>query len=218
MHETHTVCECAKCGGKFTPLGGAVVEEVESAPEPPDKPFANRASLEPFDRQDHSRDDGFGTRRSSLPRREPPEEWEEGRRFDRGSQQSGLGMASFIIALLVGGLDIILAVVVAANIARPVPKAQKVSFSSVEESAKRVYIAAATSENVESKLMAGGMAMVFLNCISIPLCLVGVGLALVGLIAYRDRNHLLTRIGLYVNRAVILGVIGLYLLEAMFGG
>jgi hypothetical protein len=40
---------------------------------------------------------------------------------------------------------------------------------------------------------------------NIPLCLVGIGLALVALIAHRDRNNLFSWIGLFVNSAVIIG-------------
>jgi hypothetical protein len=57
-----------------------------------------------------------------------------------------------------------------------------------------------------------------LNCMSVPLCLVGVGLGLVGLIAHRDCNHLFTWIGLLGNGVVILGVVGLYVFNAMLSG
>jgi hypothetical protein len=78
-----------------------------------------------------------------------------------------LGIASFIIALLVGGLDVLLAVVIAAGIARSSPR----------------------SPQLREDIISGGMALVCLNCMSIPLCLVGVGLALAGLIAHQNRNH-----------------------------
>jgi hypothetical protein len=50
---------------------------------------------------------------------------------------------------------------------------------------------------------------------SLPMCLVGVGLALVGLIAHPDSNHLFSWIGLIANGAVILGLIGLFMLTAV---
>src|SRR5262249_24544801 len=110
-------------------------------------------------------------------------------RFDRRNHHSGLGMASFVIALLVGGLDVILAVAIATGIAR-----------------------SQTRAGLQNEVLGGGMAMYCLNCMSVPLCLVGVGLAIVGLVAHRDRNHLFTWIGLLGNGVVILGVLGLFVL------
>src|SRR5438105_4160403 len=37
-HEAHTVFECAKCGGKFSPMGGAVTELAEE-PTPSREPL-----------------------------------------------------------------------------------------------------------------------------------------------------------------------------------
>jgi len=48
-------------------------------------------------------------------------------------------------------------------------------------------------------LVAGGMAMFCMNFMSVPICLVGAGLGFVGLVAYRDRNHVFTWIGLLGN-------------------
>jgi hypothetical protein len=101
-------------------------------------------------------------------------------------------MASFLIAVLVGGLDIVLGLITVLNIA-----------GSKGES------------EVKVSALGGGMAIVCLNCLSIPLCLVGVGLAVMALIAHKDRNHLMTYIGLVVNTLVILGVLGLYLFASV---
>jgi hypothetical protein len=173
IHEAHTVYECAQCGGKFTPLGGAVVEGFGQSPAPPD-PFDNLSGPEPSQYHPSARAGGQGT----VPK------------------HSGLGMASFVIALLVGGLDVVLAVVIVAGIARTDARHADMQ---------------AWKERVGEQILAGGMAMVCLNCMSIPLCLVGVGLALVGLIGQRGHAQLFSWIGLLGNGVVILGVLGLYL-------
>jgi transcription elongation factor Elf1 len=116
-------------------------------------------------------------------------------------KHSGLGIASFLIAVLVGGLDVILAVVVATNIAH---SADKSPFRNPD-----------TRAELEANLMAGGMSMICLNCMSIPLCLVGAGLGFVGLVAHKDQNHIFTWIGLIANGVVILGVVGLYVFASM---
>ena len=76
----------------------------------------------------------------------------------------------------------------------------------------------ATADDLKVQIVGGGVSMIYLNIMSIPLCLVGVGLSLVGLIAHRGRNHLFTWIGLLGNGMVILGVIGLYILGTVTGG
>jgi hypothetical protein len=48
---------------------------------------------------------------------------------------------------------------------------------------------------------------------SIPLCLVGLGLAIVGLVAHRSHNHVFTWMGLFGNGVVILLVLGVYFLS-----
>jgi hypothetical protein len=77
-------------------------------------------------------------------------------------------MASFIIALLIGGLEIILILVVALNIAN--------SAHPVERWDGRT-----PQDRVKEDALGGAMAITCLSCMSVPLCLVGVGLALVGL-------------------------------------
>jgi hypothetical protein len=101
-------------------------------------------------------------------------------------------MASFLIAVLVGGLDVILGLITVLNIAG----------SKGESGAK------------ESAL-SGSMAIVCLNCLSVPLCLVGAGLAVMALIAHKDRNHFMTYVGLAVNALVILGVLGLFMFASV---
>jgi hypothetical protein len=107
---------------------------------------------------------------------------------------SGLGIASFLIAMLVGGMDMMLAAVIALNIAT-----------------------ASRQHDVELQFVGGGMSLMCLNCASVPLCLVGAGLGIVGLVAQRGRNHLFTWMALLGNSVVILGVLGIYFLGAVVG-
>jgi hypothetical protein len=106
-------------------------------------------------------------------------------------------MASFIIALVVGGLDVVLGLIIVVGLARP-HRGEDVM-------------------DLKLKLVGGGVSMYCLNCLSVPLCLVGVGLSVVALIAHKDRNHLFTWIGLLGNGVVILAVVGLYVLGAILG-
>jgi hypothetical protein len=59
--------------------------------------------------------------------------------------------------------------------------------------------------------------MVVLNCMSTPVCLVGIALPVAGLVANPDRSHRLTWIGLVVNGVVIVGILCLYLFGAAYG-
>lgn len=95
-------------------------------------------------------------------------------------EHSSLGIASFIIAMLIGGLDLILGFIIVLSMARAVDH-----------------------QNLMFTAASGGMSILCLNIISIPLCLVGVGLSVVALVAHRDRNHLFSWIGLFGNGAVI---------------
>ncbi len=101
-------------------------------------------------------------------------------------------MASFLVAVLVGGMDIVLGLIVVLNIA-----------------------GSKGSTQVKDSAVGGGVAIVCLNCLSVPLCLIGVGLAIMALIAHKDRNHLMTYIGLGVNALVILGVLALYVFASV---
>jgi hypothetical protein len=110
---------------------------------------------------------------------------------DEDTPHSGLGIASFLIAMLVGGLDLILLLVVALN------------------------IATAESDNeVRLNFFSAGISLICLNLASVPACLVGIGMAIVALIAHRRRNHLFTILGLSFNGVVVLGLILLYVLGA----
>jgi hypothetical protein len=55
------------------------------------------------------------------------------------------------------------------------------------------------------------VSLLFFNCASVPLCIVGVSLAVVALVAHKDRNHLFTWMGLLGNGIVIVVILGLYL-------
>lgn len=134
----------------------------------------------------------------SSPPRDFPDLSDEAPYYSAPRKHSGLGIASFLIALLIGGLDVILALVIAVNMAR----------SSGHKDVDRLSYQAA----------GGGLAMYCLNCMSVPLCLVGFGLGLVGLIAQRDRNHVFSWMGLLGNGIVILVVVGLYVIGAMLAG
>lgn len=124
--------------------------------------------------------------------REPDTNWSFNRFLGHGGKHSGLGMGSFLIAVLVGGMDVFLGLISILNIA-----------GSKELS------------EVKGSVLGGTMALVCLNCLSIPLCLVGVGLAVMALVAHKDRNHVMTYIGLTVNALVILGVLGLFLFSSV---
>jgi hypothetical protein len=109
-------------------------------------------------------------------------------------KHSGLGIASFLIALLVVGLDIIVVMVIAMGVA-----------GSRERGA------------AQAQFLSGGMALVCLNCMSIPLCLLGGGLGLTGLIAHREQNNLFSWLGLAGNATIVLGVVGFYLFATLLG-
>jgi hypothetical protein len=117
-------------------------------------------------------------------------------------KHSALGIASFVIAVLVGGLNVILTVVIATNMAHSGERNMPLRIPD-----NRV--------DLESKVMAGGASWICLNCMSIPLCLVGVAMGFVGLIAHRGQNHVFTWLGLLGNGVVILSVVGLYVLVNM---
>jgi DNA-directed RNA polymerase subunit RPC12/RpoP len=178
--------ECSQCGTRFIPAG---------TPAPPQPP------IDPQDDSDNdaypagSRQAAFGTASAGYPRPEYHGEVDDVTRYVATQKHSALGIASFIIAMFVGGLDIILAFFIATNLAEAAPRHPDNGHDLA----------------VARNLIAGGLSMYCFNCMSIPLCLVGAGLGLVGLIAHRGQNHVFTWIGLLGNGAVIVCVVGLYL-------
>jgi hypothetical protein len=104
---------------------------------------------------------------------------------------SSLGIASFLVALLVGGMDVILILLTAVNVA-----SSRDGFE------------------LRSLAFSGGMGFVCLNVMSIPLCLVGSGMGAVAIFTQRDKNHVFSWIGLLVNTIVIASVLGLMVASA----
>jgi hypothetical protein len=100
-------------------------------------------------------------------------------------------VASAVVAVLVGGLNITLAV------------------AGVADTASR--------EGRRPIWMGSALAMACLNCLSVPVCLVGASLAVVGLVAHRRDNPLFAWVGLCGNAAVVLAVLGYYLLALLSG-
>src|ERR1017187_2846705 len=82
---------------------------------------------------------------------------------------SGLGIASFLIALLVGGMDVILIFVIAVNMA------------TVRGQPLR--------EGLVAQASGGGLSLYCLNCRRSPLCVVGVGLGSGVGNAHKERKH-----------------------------
>lgn len=122
---------------------------------------------------------------------------------DEESQQthSGLGIASFLIAVLVGGMEIILIFIIAIGMAS-VPRGDGHEIR----------------DDIALRAVGGGVSLVCLNCASVPFALVGLGLGVVALIAHRGRNrrnHLFTWVGTIANGVVILAVVGFYLLVSL---
>jgi hypothetical protein len=194
-NEMSWTIECSQCGQRFVPAGTPL------APRPTSH-FRDETDADEDDYPARSRDGAFRTADAKSTHREfESEPLDDVQSFVPARKHSGLGIASFLIALLVGGLDVIWAIVIATNIAKSAPGPR--NFGRTTE--------------LKANIMAGGMSMICLNCMSIPLCLVGAGLGLVALIAHKDANHLFTWIGLLGNGVVILGVVGLYVFGSMVG-
>jgi DNA-directed RNA polymerase subunit RPC12/RpoP len=194
---------CARCGVLFAAGPATAPSPRQSPPGPAPGPSG---VLHPDDVV------LLGLRKDREPE-EPEEELEEvvddeprrgasGRAARTRPKHSGLGMASFIIALLVGGLDVLLGIVIATQIA-------------TSEQTPRGREWETPRARMKESAVAGGLAMYCLNCMSVPVCLVGVGLAVVGLVAHRGANHLFTWIGLFGNGVVILGVVGVYVFASI---
>ena len=111
----------------------------------------------------------------------------------RQIKHSGLGMASFIIAMLVGGMELILGLLAVAGVANSGPSKEEIVGSAV----------------------AGSMAMLCLTFLCLPLSLVGGGLGVVALVAHKQRNHLFTWIGVIGNGIIVLIVLGVIFISMM---
>jgi hypothetical protein len=116
-----------------------------------------------------------------------------------------LGIASFVIALLAGGLHIILAASVATNIASAANHPQR--YGNILDS----------PDPVTAATLGGAFWFACVSCLSMPVCLVGLGLAIAGLVAHRGCHHVFTWIGLLGNGVVIVGILGLSLLSEVKG-
>src|SRR5262249_34369382 len=119
-----------------------------------------------------------------APIQEAPPEPEALPESPKRRRHSGLGVASFIIAVLVGGLDVLLMIVVAIGIAKSAASARESDRGGDRDRAEGFYVPPQRlnwRRKIAQDVVAGGTAMVCLNCMSIPLCLVGVGLGVAGL-------------------------------------
>ncbi len=194
-NELSWTIECSRCGMRFVP-----VPPRPAAPAP-QRHSSEEEAGESEDEDDHGSraGSGFSASRTGSDRGQGFDGLSSSLRYDVRRPHSGLGIASFLIAVLVGGLDVILSLVIAVNIAKSAPPRP-------ERGAPPAAVANA---------LVGGMSLYCLNCMSVPVCLVGVGLGIVGLVAHRDCNHVFTWIGLLANAVVILGVVALYVLGAM---
>jgi hypothetical protein len=185
-----------------------MLEEASGAPhaapqETGAMPLDGFESPEPFSGKPRPRDGEAGDDFREVWPRTSPSALGDFLRIGGGRPHSGLGIASFIIALLVGGMDILLILIAALSIAS---SAQQAQYPDPYGSAR---------EKLAVNIVGGVASVVCLNCMSVPVCLVGFGLALVGLIAHRDRNHVFTWIGLLGNGVVILAVAGLFVLASL---
>jgi hypothetical protein len=106
-------------------------------------------------------------------------------------------MASFVTAFFAGGLELIAILIVVVVV-------ERAKHASDYEVADR-----------EGAAWGGAMVLGCADVIAIPTALVGLGLAVVGLFAQRNRNQLFTWIGALGNATVILAAVGLYVLGAV---
>lgn len=123
-------------------------------------------------------------------RQSPPQHYDEP---PPERKHSGLGIASFLIALLVGGLDLILAIVIATGVAKSAPSGMR------------------------TEIVGGGLALICFNFLSLPLCLVGFGMGLVALVVNRDRGQAFSWLGLFGNGVVVFGLIAFYFITQATG-
>jgi hypothetical protein len=167
-------------------------------------PIVGFEGPEPSSGKPRSRDGESGDDFPEVRRRASPSGLGDFLRIRGGRPHSGLGIASFIIALLVGGMDVLLILIVALNIA-----------SSARQAQPPYSYGLSPGENIKANALGGALSVVCLNFMSVPVCLVGLGLGLVALIAHRERNQLFSWIGLLGNGVVILAVVGLFVLASL---
>ena len=101
-------------------------------------------------------------------------------------KHSGLGIASFLMGLLVGGMELLLAFVTALG------------------------MTGGTRQQIAGSLVGGAMSMLCLAFLCVPVCLVGAGLGGVAIVAHRDRNHLFSWMGLFINGIIIAALVAVY--------
>jgi DNA-directed RNA polymerase subunit RPC12/RpoP len=170
--------ECSQCRTRFVPVG-------TPSPPPVAPPFRS--------------DGGFRATASGPPIHDDVEEDLSRPSIVITPKHSGLGIASFVILMLVGGMDAVLAAYMALNFAD-----QHRAWRELAPQQDRATLTA-----VQVKL--NGLEMFCMNCVSIPVCLVGVGLALAALVAHSRSNNMLAYIGLAGNCSILLGNLILYL-------
>jgi hypothetical protein len=170
--------ECARCNTRFVP-------------SPPATPVPQGPEAGPFDLPTSTVPAGEYDADAVLEQDDEPAWMNKLRHSTVGDhrQHSGLGMASFLIAVLVGGMDVVLGLITVLNVAG----------------------SGRHGRDIKESVVAGTISIACLNCLSVPVCLVGIGLAVMALVAHKNRNHLFTVIGLVVNSLVILGVLALSL-------
>src|SRR5262249_35691378 len=96
----------------------------------------------------------------------------------------------FLIALVVGGIELILVLIVVSNM-----------------------VGAKSVESLEVRFISGSVSLLCWNFLCLPACLLGAGMAVVALIGHKDRRHVFTLFGLLGNGIVILIVIGVIFLS-----
>lgn len=127
---------------------------------------------------------------NGVQRRKPTTEHKEPVRH------SALGIASFLIAALVGSMDVLVGLVLVVSVGT-----------------------AGEGQDMSRKVTSSALSLVCLNCLSAPVCLIGIVLGATGAFIHRngERKHILTYIGLGVNTAVVAGLLTLYLIGAAVG-
>jgi DNA-directed RNA polymerase subunit RPC12/RpoP len=98
---------------------------------------------------------------------------------------SGFGISSFLIALLVGGIDLIVGSLIFINTAR----------------------------NHGAMPNLWQLDVYCFGWMGLPLALVGVGLGFVAMVAQRDRNHMFSAMGFVLNGGIVVGTVGFFVYQ-----